>query len=102
MAIHHFTDIRAYLKILAFFVKPGGSLIVTDIEAGTIVATDREAREKLPDVPHAGGISEVDMKEHFTGVGLTDVIFKPAVAGPWQNGGKTFDFKVFIARGIKI
>ncbi|KAF9557732.1 S-adenosyl-L-methionine-dependent methyltransferase [Agrocybe pediades] len=67
---HHFEDINKMTKLLAFFLKPGGVLLITDM-------LKQEEKAVIPGkafdhiVPHRHGLSEEGLKDAFEGAGLT-------------------------------
>ena len=98
MAFHHFATPENTSKILASFVKPGGSLFVIDILSdGT--GRDLVHGDELDDVvPHKGGFDEARMKAMFTGAGLAD--FEMGVLVP-DLVVRENTFSTFLARGVK-
>lgn len=83
-------------RTLAFFLKPGGCLLVADKQK-------MENDEKfLPDDPHhmvahSGGISEGDLRKAFEGAGLES--FHSEYATSLKMGGVDVDY--FLAKGVK-
>lgn len=74
MAYHHFESPLEITKLLKFFLKPGGVLIITDRE-GQAQGNDSEAfppHMRLA-VPHMNGFVQADMRKMFEDAGLEDV-----------------------------
>jgi hypothetical protein len=95
LAYHHIDDIAAVTRLLAFFLKPGGSLLVVDYPTMDVAAVPDEV---LPAIAHKGGISEVSIKEVYDGAGLGHferVLFK----GPKSS---MHPEDIFLAKGVKL
>ncbi|KAF7359141.1 Methyltransf-25 domain-containing protein [Mycena sanguinolenta] len=95
LAYHHFGDMAAVTRLLTFFLKPGGTLIVVDYPKMDAAAVPVEA---LSVIAHAGGVTEVALKEVYDGVGLGDfqwVLFQGPKSDIHPEG-------LFLAKGIKI
>lgn len=97
MAYHHFAHPEEVTKILASFVKPGGSLLVVDF-ASNEKKEEIVAEEHRKTVPHAAGFDEDQMKTMFTAAGL----------GNFEMGILLRDVPIhvykitsFLARGVK-
>ena len=83
-------------RTLAFFLKPGGVLIVADMaktEKGDIILPDEVAHI----VSHRAGFSKEDIEKVFVGAALQSFSFEPATSA--KHRGKDVDF--FIAKGVK-
>ena len=93
-AYHHFESIEQVTKCLAYFLKPGGSLLVVDFQK---VDRDTFDDKRRAVVPHMAGISEAKMKSAFEEAGLTSVTYQFAFSMEWQ-GAPMADF---IATGVK-
>ncbi|RDX41019.1 S-adenosyl-L-methionine-dependent methyltransferase [Lentinus brumalis] len=94
---HHFASIDDITRALAAHLKPGGSLLVSDIKA------EADDRELIPAahhgmVPHAHGIDEARLRATFEGAGLGWFGMKDA-ATHLSPEGKEITW--FIARGVK-
>ncbi len=94
---HHFASIDDITRALAALLKPGGSLLVSDIKA------EADDRELIPAahhgmVPHAHGIDEARLRATFEGAGLGWFGMKDA-ATHLSPEGKEITW--FIARGVK-
>ncbi|OCH94864.1 S-adenosyl-L-methionine-dependent methyltransferase [Obba rivulosa] len=102
MSYHHFGSIDAVTQTLAFFLKPGGSLLVSDRTPGS--KSEQDAAEDVPEnvrhaVAHLHGFDEEAMRRVFEGTGLEQFQYKDSGAvgsGVLGNG-----VKIFLARGIK-
>ncbi|KAI0738019.1 S-adenosyl-L-methionine-dependent methyltransferase [Daedaleopsis nitida] len=98
---HHFASIDDITRTLAFFLKPGGSLIVADIKA------EDDERQLFPEthhglVPHKHGISEAQLRATFEGAGLGEFMIKDAARGNMPHLGEHgTEITWFIARGVK-
>ncbi|KAI9069490.1 S-adenosyl-L-methionine-dependent methyltransferase [Trametes sanguinea] len=98
-SFHHMPSVEDVTRVLAHFLKPGGSLLVADIKA----APDGKVLfpEKYHDmVPHTHGLSEEKMRTAFEGAGLVDFELKdmPPINVEAIPGQPTV---WFIARGVK-
>ncbi|KAI0628797.1 S-adenosyl-L-methionine-dependent methyltransferase [Trametes polyzona] len=99
LSYHHMPDIDEVTRALAFFLKPGGSLLVIDIKAapeGKVLFPERYHHV----VPQKHGLSVETMRKTFEGAGLVDLAFKDLEWGvqllpdvPPPVG--------FLARGVK-
>lgn len=98
-AYHHFANINAITKVLAFFLKPSGTLVVVDIAEPENSASDAPlVEEKYTHVvPHTHGMSRDRLQEALEGAGLGAFEFKPI------GNISIYDLKVemFIAKGVK-
>lgn len=110
MAYHHFESINDLTKILAFFLKPGGSLMVADKErpsektAETVVHAEDTSVEKTAEkhIGHAHGFTEEDIKSAFEGAGLKSVSHEHvASATPLKGNGNYPDVGIFLAQAVK-
>lgn len=98
MSYHHFEDILAITRTLAFFLKPGGSLLIVDIKAAP------DGRVLFPEthlhlVPHKHGLTEETVRTTFEEAGLVQFVWKdmpPMTENPYLP-----DAVWFIARGVK-
>ena len=95
-AYHHFTSIDDITRILTFFLKPGGSLLVADLlKAET-------SHNAFPDnvnhiVAHRGGFEEGDIRKAFEGAGLVSFGFEPVTTAKYGSQS----VQLFLAKGIK-
>ena len=94
----------AITRALAFYLKPGGSLLVADMKA------EADNRELIPEshhhvVPHTHGISEARLRATFEGAGLGQFVMKDqgseTIHVPGPEGKKEMTYTWFIARGVK-
>lgn len=95
---HHFASIEDTTRLLASFLKPGGSLLVADIRA------EEDNRELFPEshhglVPHTHGISETRLRTVFEGAGLQDFEMKDVVRENMRHLEQEMTW--FVARGVK-
>ena len=98
MAYHHFAAPADMTRILAYFLKPGGSLLVTDIlETAEGFLPDDAADEVKLAVAHGHGFAEADMRAMFEGAGLVQFEIAPAFSA--KVAGK--ESRLFLARGVK-
>jgi ubiquinone/menaquinone biosynthesis C-methylase UbiE len=97
---HHFPDIHATSRILARFLKPGGSLLVADIlkEAGPASGSQLELLDKYKDiVVHKSGFTEAEIRENMKQAGLYEIDFRIIAEASFH--GK--DVRFFVAKGLK-
>ncbi|OAX36078.1 S-adenosyl-L-methionine-dependent methyltransferase [Rhizopogon vinicolor AM-OR11-026] len=92
---HHFPSIKKVTTALASYLKPGGSLLVSDL------IKPSSAQQLFPNesrhiVAHNGGFEETDIKSAFEGAGLADFAF--VTAGSAKKHGHSVQF--FLASGI--
>lgn len=95
-AYHHFPSVEEITKILAFFLKPGGTLLVSDIlkdEGGTEIVPEH-ARNV---VAHTHGFSESDMRGVFEGAGLTAFEFAIVTKANFHEK----DIQIFLTKAVK-
>ncbi|KAJ7169438.1 hypothetical protein C8R46DRAFT_1088751 [Mycena filopes] len=91
-AYHHFESITAITRTLAFFLKPGGCLLVADFMKSAEV-------EPVPeDVPNKEGFTEEDIRGAFAGAGL-DSEFSFERFAKAKFHGQVVD--IFLAKGTK-
>lgn len=120
MAYHHFASISEKTKTLAFFLKPGGALIVVDFQKQNLTKEDPpgSAASESPDtviklghdlggateekmkeiVAHVSGFGEEEIRGAFEGAGLTSFSHENIVKA--RLGG-FLDVKIFLAKGVK-
>jgi len=92
-AFHHMESIEQATKILVHFLRPGGYLIVVDLEK-----TDADVHQHDRHiVPHPGGIGKADIQQAFQQGGLDSFTYSPAFDAKLRGIPVT----LFIARGIK-
>ncbi|KAI0806745.1 hypothetical protein C8Q74DRAFT_1187653, partial [Fomes fomentarius] len=100
-AYHHFASMDDITRVLAYYLKPGGSLLVADNKA------EDDQRQLVPEsyhclVPQKHGISEQTLRTTFEGAGLGQFAMK--VAGKEKThfpGQDEMEITWLIARGIK-
>ncbi|RPD55677.1 S-adenosyl-L-methionine-dependent methyltransferase [Lentinus tigrinus ALCF2SS1-6] len=98
---HHIASIDATTRVLASFLKPGGSLLITDLKA------EADNRELVPEahhstVPHTRGIAEARLRETFKGAGLGEFVMKDAGQEDMTHWGRErVQVTWFVARGVK-
>ena len=112
MAYHHFDSISEKTNTLAYFLKPGGSLIIVDFQrlnkedpgsaaesADTIKLGHTITEEKYKEiVAHLSGFGEDEIRGVFEGAGLTSSSYENFATA--RMGG-FFNVKVFLAKGVK-
>ncbi|KAF8652222.1 hypothetical protein AX16_004500 [Volvariella volvacea WC 439] len=102
-AYHHFPSVEDVTKTLAFFLKPGGALVVADIikgydmVSGFVHPGPWTKEEVTRMVPHTHGFDEEDMRKVFEGAGLGSFTFDSTSLV--RNAEK--DAGLFLAKGIK-
>ena len=101
MAYHHFPDINAVTRILASYMKPGGSLFVID---GYKAPEDDHHAEYLEANPqykaiiaHKGGIEESAIDNAFRQAGLQGRSCTPIGSFTWQG----LESQLFLMKGTK-
>lgn len=101
---HHFASIDDITHVLASFLRPGGSLLVSDMRA------EEDARDIIPAshhamVSHKHGIEEAQLRAAFEGAGLQEFEARDAGREKMQlpKGAETTNMEAtwFIARGVK-
>lgn len=98
LSYHHFADIAAITRTLAFFLKPGGALLVVDIVKPASHGDAPLFDEKYSHVvPHTHGMTKEAVQAVFEGAGLGEFTFKP-IAPISMHG---MDAIMFIAKGVK-
>ncbi|KAJ8519727.1 hypothetical protein ONZ45_g3353 [Pleurotus djamor] len=110
MVYHHLPNVAEITKILASYLKPGGSLLVINrLANGKPLPEDLFVRKpNTPDinmnmsaferlVAHKDGFTETELREIFEGAGL--VKFEMRVLS--KARGHEFPFPLFIAKGVK-
>ncbi|KAI0699194.1 S-adenosyl-L-methionine-dependent methyltransferase [Cerioporus squamosus] len=95
---HHFPSIDDTTRILASFLKPGGSLLVADIRAS------EDGRELFPVthhhlVPHKHGLSEGAVRAAFEGAGLVGFDMRDVFKARMRPTGEEVQW--FVVRGVK-
>lgn len=93
---HHFPSVEKITKILTFFLKPGGALIISDIlkDDGGAAAIPEDVHRI---VPHTHGFSESDMRKLLEGAGLMEFEFEVVTKATYF--GKEIQF--FLTKAIK-
>ncbi|KAL4254415.1 S-adenosyl-L-methionine-dependent methyltransferase superfamily protein [Abortiporus biennis] len=93
---HHFPSVDETTRILATFLKPGGSLLVTDI------LKNDESKDILGDfghvVAHTSGFSEEEVKGIFERAALGEFSFTKATKAKFHGN----EVDMFLARGVKL
>ncbi|KAM5542807.1 hypothetical protein V8D89_003768 [Ganoderma adspersum] len=94
---HHFPSIPETTRVLASFLKPGGSLLVADIKA------EEDGRVIFPEVhhhlvPHTRGLSEETMCEAFGRAGLAEFEMRESFRAKMRSTGEYVRW--FVARGV--
>lgn len=97
LAYHHIADIMATTRILAFFLKPGGTLLVIDTPALDMSAVPTDF---VPTIAHKGGISEAAIKDAYDAAALRD--FRcVAFENPHYSPDLPLPKSLFVATGVK-
>jgi len=116
---HHFESIEDITRMLSFFLKPGGVLLVVDIQDPTEAHTHPTASSStqthtangndhvIPQkyhhmVPHTRGFKSATIRKVFEEAGLTSFSFNIAMKAE-KSSSCSFDEKItfFIAKGEK-
>ncbi|KAF4578383.1 S-adenosyl-L-methionine-dependent methyltransferase superfamily protein [Pleurotus pulmonarius] len=102
MAYHHISEVAKTTQTLAFFLKPGGVLIVNDgLKMDVIPPMLLEMQQKSPKfkevVPHTHGFDESEVRKFFEDAGLVN--FQLDIMSKAKH--HTFPAKVFVAKGVK-
>ncbi|KAF8162776.1 S-adenosyl-L-methionine-dependent methyltransferase [Crassisporium funariophilum] len=97
---HHFESIADITRTLAFFLKPGGVLLVVDLLKSEDLP---DAESIFPEhvhhiVAHKAGFSEEDIRTVFEDAGLSSFFFEPSAISAKKHGNPV---KLFIAKGTK-
>ncbi|KAI9069491.1 S-adenosyl-L-methionine-dependent methyltransferase [Trametes sanguinea] len=97
-ALHHILAVKEVTRVLAHFLKSGGSLLIV---YGKSAPDDREViPEKSREViPYGSRLFEEEMRVAFEGAGLVDFELKDMAPIRMEPTGK--DMVWFIARGTK-
>jgi hypothetical protein len=83
-------------RTLAFFLKPGGTLLVADFTS--VNTKDNVSPDEVAHiVPHRAGLSREDIEKAFTGAALVSFSFETVASG--RLHGMEVDF--FLAKGVK-
>jgi len=102
---HHFASIDDMTRILTFFLKPGGVLLVTDftrteaqLKASAAAGSSTLIDERFSHiVPHTNGMTEGELHRAFDGAGLASFVFKLLSTLTLHGAEGMF----FIAKGAK-
>lgn len=95
MAYHHLPFPQETTRLLAFFVKPGGTLLVADYQA-------EDDGTAIPDthadiVAHKAGFNEAQMKDMFDRAGLDAFSLERVLSAKMHGHGVI----IFLAKGEK-
>lgn len=87
---------------MAFFLKPGGVLLVVDVLKTNHAGSDADAESIFPDhahhiVAHEAGFTEDNIRTTFASAGLVSLYLEPAI--PVKKNDK--NFHLFLAKGTK-
>ncbi|CCL98061.1 uncharacterized protein FIBRA_00055 [Fibroporia radiculosa] len=95
-AYHHMTSIENTTRLLSSCLKPGGSLLITDMMA----SDDYKVLSRMPyaeAVPHKAGFDEATIRATFEGAGLVNTEYEYMLSATIHDT----DVNFFLARGIK-
>ncbi|KAI0964325.1 hypothetical protein AcW1_001169 [Taiwanofungus camphoratus] len=95
-AYHHFSSVEDVTRVLTFFLKPGGSLVIADVMKN-VAGSEMFPKNTHHVVAHPRGFDEAGLRNIFEGAGLTEFHFTPAFLAK-LHGTQT---QVFLARGVK-
>ncbi|KIK59067.1 hypothetical protein GYMLUDRAFT_227463 [Collybiopsis luxurians FD-317 M1] len=103
MAYHHFGSTQDITNMLAKFLRPGGVLIIIDIEAPSEQTKALKEMENLEYVAHKRGFETEDMRKLFEGAGLVAFDMKHVTHAKLVTVGGTGDLEIdaFLAKGAK-
>jgi len=93
-AYHHIQSIEHITQILAYFLKPGGVLLVVDLEK-TEVGIHIDSHREI--VPHRGGIAKADIECAFKSADLESFTYERAFGAKLKGA----PVNLFIAKGFK-
>ena len=97
-AYHHFPDVDDITRVLASFLKPGGSLIITDLMPEASIDANPEMFKKVAAVvPHTHGFTEAQTRAIFEKAGLKHVDYRFGAEGVYEGRKLVF----FVARAVK-
>ncbi|KAJ7063678.1 S-adenosyl-L-methionine-dependent methyltransferase, partial [Mycena amicta] len=94
LAFHHIADVLGTTRLLSFYLKPGGVLLVVDFPAMDISQFPVEAQAMIP---HTHGVSETLIRDAYEKAGLGEfewTLFK-------RPKGDMHPEDTFIAKGVK-
>ncbi|KAK0498979.1 S-adenosyl-L-methionine-dependent methyltransferase [Armillaria luteobubalina] len=101
VAYHHFESTDEITRILAYFLKPGGALLVTDRVSPDAVSNTEDIPGKYGAfIPHKSGFSEEDMRKLFEGAGLESFSMN-IIPGATMDMLGLKGQKLFLAKGVK-
>jgi hypothetical protein len=84
-------------RILSFFLKPGGCLMVSDIMKSSDGAGIFTHSTHADIVAHKGGFDDTDIRKAFDAADLHDITFDKVTSA--MKDGHSVDF--FLAKGVK-
>lgn len=101
MAYHHIHDIAKITQTLAFFLKPGGVLLVNDmLEVDSVIDNFKGMKEQVDFehvVAHKHGFDEPTIRKVFEVAGLVKFELNIVAKAKYHK----FPTKIFIAKGTK-
>ena len=94
LAFHHFSDTKQAFAEMVRVLKPGGKLVLIDLEAAEEPWRETEDRiEKLRDPSHVRNLSCADMRELYLAHGLSisqcETVRMPTILQNWLEHTKT-------------
>jgi len=95
MAYHHLPSIKETTKILAYFLKPRGHLLVIDSAKDSMIINKYYAN-----IISMNGVSEDEIREAFEGAGLSLESYEHAASLTKDVDGA--DMKICLSVGAKV
>lgn len=98
LSYHHFESVEDTTRVLSFFLKPGGVLIIGDFMRPKEDGKPLFSEEYHHVVPHHNAFEEDQIRGVFEGAGLVDFVFIPEI---YSTNIRGKDVDLFIAKGTK-
>ncbi|KAF8638784.1 hypothetical protein AX17_001843 [Amanita inopinata Kibby_2008] len=93
LAYHHIESTQKVTQVLAHFLKPGGSLLVVDLEKTDSPIMDSHRHI----VPHRNGLEEAVIQHAFESAGLVSFSYRTAFEAKLHG----YPVALFLAKGVK-